>query len=213
MAKWFIYALGGGWGHLNRAIALGRQAADQHHVQILTNSPYAPWVQSQIHAGVLSLTSPQNLTLQIIPTAAFAETRQLVQRMVQTQDYDCLIVDTFPRGLGGELMDCFSYLTAVPKVLIHRDLTPAYVEAKQLIPFVKQHYDGILIPGEGVTVPFADLPQVRHTPPWVMFNANELPPVVPQSRPLVVVVAAGNPNEMAFWGQLIIRLQVAFPAV
>jgi len=37
---WLIYALGGGWGHLNRAIALGRIASRNRPVKILTNTPY-----------------------------------------------------------------------------------------------------------------------------------------------------------------------------
>ena len=211
MATWFIYALGGGWGHLNRAIALGQQAATRHQVRILTNSPYAPWVETQLpHVGFDSSVI-QNLSLQILPVASAAEMRQQVQAIVQAQNYDCLIVDTFPRGLGGELVDCFPQLSAIPKVLIHRDIDPAYVQAKQVGRFVERYYDTILIPGEGHSVPFATFPQAIHTAPWLMFNANELSPVVQKDQPTVVVVAAGNQEEMTFWGQFMVRLQATFP--
>lgn len=211
MATWLVYALGGGWGHLNRAIALGRQAATQHHVRILTNSPYAPWVETQLHQIAFSQSVLPNLSLQILPTASFTETRHQVQRIIQNKNYDCLlIVDTFPRGLGGELVDCLPSLSSIPTILIHRDIDPAYVQAKQVGQFVEAYYDTILIPGEGDDVPFADFPQAVHTEPWVILNAPELPPVLPTEKPTLVVVAAGNLEEMAFWGQLMVQLQATF---
>lgn len=211
MTTWLIYALGGGWGHLNRAIALGRQAAPQHHVRILTNSPYAPWVETQLHQIAFSPSVVSNLSLQILPTASFAETRRQVQGMIQNKNYERLIVDTFPRGLGGELVDCLPSLSSIPKILIHRDIDPTYVQAKQVGQFVEDYYDTILIPGEGDNVPFTELPQAVHTAPWVMLNAQELPPpVLPTKKPTLIVVAAGNLEEMAFWGQLMVQLQATF---
>lgn len=210
MATWLIYALGGGWGHLNRAIALGRQAATQNHVRILTNSPYAPWVKTQLHQIACSPSVVSNLSLQILPTASFAETRHQVQEVLQHKNYNCLIVDTFPRGLGGELVDCLPSLSSIPTILIHRDIDPAYVQAKQVGQFVEDYYDTILIPGEGDNVPFAELPRAFHTAPWVMLNAQELPPVLPTEKPTLIVVAAGNLEEMAFWEQLMMQLQATF---
>lgn len=211
MATWLIYALGGGWGHLNRAIALGRQAAIDHQVRILTNSPYAGWIDTQLPQVGFDLSVLQNLSLQILPAASFAATRHQVQATLQLQNYDCLIVDTFPRGLGGELVDCFPQLSAIPKVLIHRDIDPTYVQAKQVERFVERYYDTILILGEGHSVPFATFSQAIHTAPWLMFNTNELSPVVPKDQPTIVVVAAGNQEEMVFWGQFMVRLQATFP--
>lgn len=213
MATWLIYALGGGWGHLNRAIALGRQAATHHQVRILTNSPYAHWIETQLPQVDFAPSVLQNLSLQILPAASFTETRHQVQATLQLPNYDCLIVDTFPRGLGGELVDCFPQLTSIPKVLIHRDIDPAYVQTKQVGRFVERYYDTILIPGEGKDVPFANFPQAIHTAPWLMFNAHELSPVIQPDHLTVVVVAAGNLEEMAFWGELMAQLQVTFPAV
>lgn len=213
MATWLIYALGGGWGHLNRAIALGRQTASHHQVRILTNSPYAHWIATQLPQVGCSPSVLRNLSLQILPAASFAETRHQVQATLQLQNYDCLIVDTFPRGLGGELVDCFPQLSSIPKVLIHRDIDPAYVQAKQVGQFVERYYDTILIPGEGKDVPFANFPQAIHTAPWLMFNTNELSPDVHSDQPTVVVVAAGNLEEMAFWGELMAQLQATFPEI
>ena len=40
--RWLIYALGGGMGHLHRALALARAAARQNIATcVLTNSPFA----------------------------------------------------------------------------------------------------------------------------------------------------------------------------
>lgn len=213
MATWLIYALGGGWGHLNRAIALGRQAATHHQVRILTNSPYAHWIETQLPQIDFSPSVLQNLSLQILPIASVAETRHQVQAIVQAQNYDCLIVDTFPRGLGGELVDCFPLLSSIPKVLIHRDIDPAYVQAKQVGKFVAHYYDTVVIPGEGDDVPFTYFPQTVHTLPWLMLNAQELPSVSPTEQSTIIIVAAGNQEEMAFWGQLMVRLLTTFPEV
>ena len=50
---WLIYALGGGWGHLTRAVALASIAQRERPVRILTNSPYA----SIVAAAVLAVGS------------------------------------------------------------------------------------------------------------------------------------------------------------
>src|SRR5262245_26103754 len=38
---WLVYAMGGGWGHLTRSLALARVVARKFPVRIITNSPYA----------------------------------------------------------------------------------------------------------------------------------------------------------------------------
>ncbi|MGF1603359.1 MAG: hypothetical protein ACFCU8_15325 [Thermosynechococcaceae cyanobacterium] len=215
MANWLIYALGGGWGHLNRAIALGRRAAAHHQVKILTNSPYASWVQAQIKAGSFnSAEQPPPLSLHILSSTSTAEIRHQVQSLVLSTPFDRLIVDTFPRGLGGELVDCLPQLT-VPKILVHRALIPAYIEAKELRPWVAQHYDLVLISGEPEDADLADLPLAKVTAPWLMWSYPELVALqnMPSTQPVVMVCAAGNPDELSFWGDLTLKLQVAFPSV
>ncbi|PZD75163.1 hypothetical protein C1752_00118 [Acaryochloris thomasi RCC1774] len=211
MTTWLIYALGGGWGHLNRAIALGCRAAQQHRVRILTNSPYASWVQEQLQANVLPVPA-SHLELQVLSAQVEpAETSHQVQEQILNAEFDCLIVDTFPRGLGGELVTCLPMLE-IPKVLIHRVLNPDYVVAKDLVPWVAQQYDLVLVPGEKEDTCFADLPQAVITEPWVMLSHPELDPInTPQ--PLVIISAAGNPDELNFWGELTAKIQAAFPQV
>ncbi|MEB3147495.1 MAG: UDP-N-acetylglucosamine--LPS N-acetylglucosamine transferase, partial [Sphaerospermopsis sp.] len=97
--SYLIYALGGGWGHLNRALSLGRIAAKEKKVNIITNSPYTPQINSE------------GCTLHCISNnAGFAETCQQVREIILNTDCDRLIIDTFPRGLGGELADILPQL-------------------------------------------------------------------------------------------------------
>ena len=68
--------------------------------------------------------------------------------MLEEEQYECVIVDTFPRGLGGELAEILPQLS-VPKVLIHRDINPDYVIAKNLPDFVADNFDLVIVPGRG----------------------------------------------------------------
>jgi hypothetical protein len=192
---WIIYALGGGWGHLTRALSLTRIAVRNRSpdsgtkrvVKILTNSPYLPYFQAQDLPDVKFLGIP--------PDAGLKITCNRIRETLLNSDCDCLIVDTFPRGLGGELADILPQLSRLPKILIHRDLCLEYVLAKDLRSFVARHFDAAIVPGEGKDVPLADLPIVRHTSPWLIRNAEELD--IDRSRQLLEREGDG---EMGRWG-------------
>lgn len=209
---WLIYALGGGWGHLNRAIALGRIAAREVTVKILTNSPYGIRVAAYLAAWKSQGQAVPELVCLAADLPHQAICRQ-VQEILRAENYTCLIVDTFPRGLGGELVERLPQLPC-PTILIHRDLSPAYMQAKQLQPWVERHYDQVLVPGEGA-VPLAHLPQTRHTAPWVMFSPLEIAqnpqPRLNPNQPLVLVCASGNPAEAAMFGEITHYLATALP--
>jgi hypothetical protein len=213
---WLIYALGGGWGHLTRALALGRRAAPRHRVSILTNSPYGSLIPSEF--------LPPNLQIQVLaPTLNRDEVCGQVEVRLRQWDYDCLIVDTFPRGLGGELVPLLAELPRnILRVFIHRDITPAYVEAKAIAPFVAQTYPVVLVPGEGDRVPLAHLPQAKHTAPWLVCNGDELLSpedcgtvlrVSDNAAPVVLVCGAGQASELEWLGRLAVQLAQAFPEV
>lgn len=222
---WLIYALGGGWGHLNRAVALGRLVTAQCPVHILTNSPYAALVSEELERW--RQQGQPIPTLITFPTSLekTALCRQ-IQAQILSQPYCCLVVDTFPRGLGGELADLLPRLRC-PKVFIHRDLNPDYVRSHGLLEFSARHYDSIIVPGEDA-VSLALLPQSYSTPPWLIYSAAELTarlqaqaasnpdigtslhPCV-QAAPLVLVCAAGNAAEQAFFGTLTNQLHQSFP--
>ena len=217
--SWLIYALGGGWGHLMRALAFGRIAALHRPVTILSNSPYT--------ANLLNYAAKEALLpivagcyIQVIsPAASFTQTCDRVRQIVSRMTYDCLIIDTFPRGLGGELADILPKIKSIPRILVHRDINPNYVRAKDLQRFVAEYFNLIFIPGETGELAFSQLPQVQHTAPWLIRSADELPTrshartllhlnllkavTSPASlTPLVLIYAAGRAEELAFYGQL-----------
>ncbi|MDF5719581.1 MAG: glycosyltransferase [Rhizonema sp. PD37] len=205
---WLIYALGGGWGHITRALSLGRIAAKQREVHIITNSPYAKRL------------GDEGCSLHCIPSDAnFATTCSQVLDILLNTDYDCLIVDTFPRGLGGELANILPQLQHIRKIFIHRDINPYYVEVKGLRSFVSKNFDAVIVPGEK-ELPLSDLANVRHTAPWLIRNAWELTDKVTiKSRILqvdeslltILVCAAGEASELSLFGQLALQLHLAFP--
>lgn len=223
---WIIYALGGGWGHLTRALSLGRVAASNklaetgtsRKVKIITNSPYLPYLQ------IKDLSCVEFLA--IAPDASFQITCDRVRQILLNSNYDGAIVDTFPRGLGGELADILPQLSHVPKILIHRDLCPEYVLAKDLRSFVDRYFDLVIVPGEGEDIPLADLSMVRHTGPWLIRQAEELD--LNQARQLlkitttsqnltphcgknILVYSSGKPSELALFGAIAHSLSLAFP--
>ena len=206
---WLIYALGGGWGHLTRALSLGRIAATKKKVKIITNSPYALEIQDE---GCLVHRIPQNL--------GFSETCLRVREILCHTHYDRLIVDTFPRGLGGELADILPELHHIPRILIHRDINPRYVAAKNLRSFVSENFDQVIVPGEGKDLPLCDLPIVQHTAPWLIRNAWELLDrnttrshilKVDKTAKTILICAAGQPSELSLFGQLALKLHENFP--
>jgi hypothetical protein len=211
---WLIYALGGGWGHLTRALSLGRNATPYTTVQILTNSPYTPHLPSQDPA----------IQIESIPsTFNRQEVGESVQRIVKQQNYGCLIVDTFPRGLGGELASVLPHIHTCPRILVHRDINPDYVQQKNLHSFVAEHFDQIIVPGDGDRVPFATSSQVIHTCPWLVRNTDELLDMDsarsilrlndnPQ-RQLIIVLASGRAEELEWYGQITRLLSQQFPTV
>ncbi|AUS99118.1 UDP-N-acetylglucosamine--LPS N-acetylglucosamine transferase [Nostoc sp. CENA543] len=208
---WLIYALGGGWGHINRALSLGRIALNQRSIEIITNSPYAQYISKQ-----------DCLLHQIADSDSFAATCWKVREIFNTNAtrYNCLIIDTFPRGLGGELADILPQLHNIPKILIHRDINPRYVEVKNLRSFVTENFQAVIIPGEGKDLPLGDLPGVIHTAPWLIRHPEELPDrkivrsqilKVDDSRKIILVCAAGQISELPLFTQLTLQLHTAFP--
>ncbi len=195
--QWFIYALGGGLGHLTRGIALAR-AAHRKGVTctVLTNSPFANVVLAS------SELSPEDRLVVIPSDCDRDEVTHHVASEIEAAQFDVLIVDTFPRGLAGELVDVLPQLD-VPKVLVHRDLNPQYVERFHLADFV-QHYDAILLPGE--RGPLADVRPSHFTDRWLIRDSDEMLPRDAarrvflgdgvDDRPIVLVSGSGRSEEV-----------------
>lgn len=221
--SWLIYAMGGGWGHLVRALALGRLVADRKQVTVLCNSPYSAdlllYAAGDDHQPIVA-----GCYLEAIPhTLSATETRDRVREAIAHSTDDLLIVDTFPQGLGGELADLLPQMNATPRILVHRDLNPEGVRAQNLHRFVADNFDLIAIPGEPRDLPFAELPQVEYTAPWLIRSASELGDRThslkllrlnpAETDRLVLVLAAGRDEELRLYGQLTVALAKALPGV
>ncbi|MEQ9498252.1 MAG: hypothetical protein RIT81_15375 [Deltaproteobacteria bacterium] len=198
MSRWLYYALGGGLGHLTRAVALARKAARRGiEVEILTNSPFASAVATSGFARL------RRFPVDVAP--------ERVRDTVQTTSCDALIVDTFPRGLGGELATLLDELT-VPKVLVHRDLDPRYVRDVGLADHVAR-YALVLVPGEDA--PFASARNAVRTAPWLTLDASELMAPDAARRALdadgrvVAVLASGRMEEGAMYARIAARIDAA----
>lgn len=196
--KWLIYALGGGLGHLTRSLALARTAGRQGiECTILSNSPGAKWIPASREL------SPSGTLIEIAPDADRATVAREVQTVLCRKECDVLIVDTFPRGLGGELVDLLPDVR-VPKVLVHRDLNPKYVEQYDLAEFVTA-YDCLLMPGE--TGPLCSHSNAVATDRWLIRDSDELLPRetarqqllddVADDLPIVVVSGSGRSEEVS----------------
>lgn len=205
--RWLIYALGGGLGHLTRAVALARAASDgRRSLRVLTNSPFAACL------SVERVLGERASLVRIDPALGRDGVAAIVEASLERCDFDVLIVDTFPRGLGGELAPRLDRLPC-PKVLIHRDIDPAYVEWAGLRSFGSR-FDLILLPGEDA--PLADLPHAKRTAPWLLRDRDELVDraeargrlLLPRDdRPSVVVSGCGRAEELRAAHALAARLQ------
>jgi predicted glycosyltransferase len=166
-----IYAMGGGFGHLTRAVALSHALGTAASVRIVSNSPYVSRVPE----------------LDLVPTLDVTEA-------------DCLVVDTFPRGLVGELVDVLAGFGG-SKVLVARDLNPRYVEAYHVREFVERWYDVVLD---------------AEATPWLVRSADEVLSRdgarsvlgLQGDEPGVLVTPAGNPEEQDWYREVAAELGV-----
>ncbi len=233
---WLIYALGGGWGHLVRALALGRIAAAHHPVIIVCNSPYAADLLLYAAGDEEYLPIVEGCYIHAIPaTATSAQTYQMVVEILTAEPYECLIVDTFPRGLGDELFQSLPELQLsypkCAKILVNRDINPDYVASQGLREFVTANFDLVLGPdftsfqsllSMAVGSP-SIYPEVKHTKPWLIRSPSELGgraaamsrlKLDPNQNPKVVLVcAAGNAEELSLYGHVTVGLDAALPDV
>lgn len=207
--KWCIYAMGGGLGHLVRSLGLAREVvARGHQVTILANTAYAPLLPVNAELGELG-----NL-IAIPPTFDRDQVTDFIHRTIRSHVFDTLIVDTFPRGLAGELAVLLPELPMM-KVLVHRDLNPLYVERAHVEQFV-ENYDLIIGPGE--IGPLADRKHIHVTSPWLIRGFKELldlPSAWQALRvdridfPVIAVLAAGFSAEAEAMLRLAQRLSKA----
>lgn len=184
------YALGGGLGHAWRSLAIARQVAfstgaggrsvplaappcmppvatGQAPTQcVLINTPFAQSA-TRLAAGI------EGLTLRMLaPSGTTHAALDSVRCALHQFQPDVLIVDTFPRGLGGELFRLLRSWDCTCKVLVGRQLPDEYLQQFDLRRFVQRHYDYVIVPGE--SSPFSDHPRLLNVPPILVRSSDEL---------------------------------------
>ena len=196
---WLLYAMGGGMGHVTRATALSRGllqvSSEDARVTLLTNSSFA---------GGMPIENELGKRAEIIRIDSKLSRHQAVaevQRVFTSEAFDAVIVDTFPRGIAGELAEILPGLNC-RKVLVHRDLNPKYCQQYRLAEFVKV-YDRLIVPGEAA--PFENLPNAISTRPWLVRDDSELLQpddarcrlsVTGNNLPVAVVLGCGRADEI-----------------
>lgn len=226
LGRWVIYALGGGLGHVTRALALARIAARKCPVTVLTNSEHVPFIMAS--EGWRKEACQLDLTVVQLRAADTTEgmRHEVDTFFLERSDVECLVVDTFPRGLVGDLVNILPRLQAT-KVLIARDLNPDYVERFAVTDFVESNFDMLLNPGEGArtTLPVLCGNYCYETEPWLIRSKHELAVLRHQMRCdlgvldaesagdqiLLVVCASGNARDLAYFGSLTERVARKFP--
>ncbi|RKG81938.1 hypothetical protein D7V88_25880 [Corallococcus terminator] len=184
-------------GHLTRACALTRAAVARGHVvDVLTNSPFAPGLPLE------SLLGPGATVHRLEAHLDKAATVAAVTAWLGDSTPDVLVVDAFPRGLAGELAALLPTVRA-PRVLVHRDLNPVYVERFDVARAVDA-FDLLVVPGEDA--PFAHHPRAVRTAPWLLLDADALLSradarrrlglEATDPRPVVAVLGCGRPEEV-----------------
>ncbi|MEK6236138.1 MAG: hypothetical protein N2C14_15640 [Planctomycetales bacterium] len=195
--RWLVYALGGGLGHLTRALSLARVAIRRGcRPTVVTNSPFVDAIPAEAEL------QGRGEILRLDPSLSRSEVSRRIESIFRDAAFDLLVVDAFPRGLAGELGEVLPRLTQ-PKAWIHRDLNPDYARTRPVQESVEQ-YDLILVPGEDA--PFASHPRARRTSPWLIRDAEELldrnaardAMNAPRDVPLILVTGAGRAEEIDF---------------
>lgn len=149
----------------------------------------------------------------IAADAGRERTASLVIETIERSKAQLLVVDTFPRGLGGELVALLPAIT-IPKALVHRDLNPKYIESFSLNDFVEQNYDLLLTPGEPGKL---DSVRTFHTRPWLIRDSSELLSrqcarsylgiLESDQTPVVLVSGCGRPEEISELAALAVWLR------
>lgn len=201
--RWLIYALGGGLGHLQRSIALARAAIKTSFrnrnfglsIEIITNSQFAEFVAQQLEP------CPE-IRVHRIP-AVFRRDNVVAQvnSIFNGSAYDRVIVDTFPRGLAGELPPVLQGLRC-PKILVRRKVCLEY-RKQPIVENALSAYDCILVPGASEGVEDNTIQVV--TDPWLIRDEDEILVRSEATKrlrlqgnalPVVALVGCGNTDEI-----------------
>lgn len=163
------YACGGGLGHMTRSVALLRKLASLADVDVLllANSEFADCVRPELDR------LPSVTVMRPVPGYSVDATLFYAD-LFDTFTPDLLIVDTFPRGLIGELAipEVRNFVGTIPSVLISRTLPPEYVDGYDVRAFAAEQYQLIIVPGE--SSPFEDFDCAIRTAPFLIRSHDEI---------------------------------------
>ena len=188
------YALGGGLGHIVRQLAIAnsiqKQTAGKSKSTIVTTSEFAPLV-----AQLVTHQDHDHIQFELLPpNCSPTESEHLLSKLINSKPI-CLIVDVFPRGLGGELVNCFVQQPNLTRVLVARNLPSGYLHQFQVESFVRNNYQRVFrIEPEA---PFENLPQSQLTCP-VIFQAattSPTPATTQDGERRVLVIGSGTHAE------------------
>jgi hypothetical protein len=194
------YALGGGLGHLNRALAVLRHLRPMVPDAGLLLLMSAPYVHLALEAGIPALRVPGAAEALTFPKGV---TGLLAAAAIRELDpLDLLVVDTFADGLHLELTPEVLGVAA-RKVLIYREggVVPAASPAWDL-------YDTILAPYPVSPHPDAEaVGIIVNRTPGEAYRPTEARRMLGLSeaaeRPLVLAMHAGDPGEvLGFFAQV-----------
>jgi hypothetical protein len=170
------YAPGGGLGHLTRGIAILRQWRKRtgHPALLLSYSPHAP------------LARKEGISVREIPGPDAGALKRILGRAGP----QALVVDTFPRGIMGEMADLVPALD-IPTILIQRYLNPAYLRQFNVTAFVGRFYRLVVRLADALP-PQTLSQQTLDVPPVTIREAQELSPVTQRAGWLFVDWGEGS---------------------
>jgi len=127
--------MGSGLGHLTRTHSIIRKLKTLFNgdLTVLTNSTYAP----------LFDFSPYTLHCIDTAKAGAPSVKETVEGYIRGFKPDIVVVDTFPRGLAGELAHFLPDLAA-KKVLIERFLKVDYLRRFSVSDFINSNFDRVI---------------------------------------------------------------------
>ncbi|MDA7541202.1 hypothetical protein N8639_00010 [bacterium] len=202
-----VYAAGGGYGHCVRALSLSRAAKKENtkrKVALVAN-------QSAVARLAPIARSSQIELFGLNDDCSVQSFRDQSKQLLSRLRFSSLIVDSFPRGIVGELTDVISS-HEYSKVLVHRDISPEYL-SKTPIANAISHFCRILVPGE--PAPLLNDENAIRTAPWVLLDSSELFSrcearkvlgTVDSDMPVCLISLSGKENERDFFSRLAVRL-------
>ncbi len=118
-----IYAAGGGYGHCMRALSLARCAVKRNpkrSITLIGNQTGIRKIEQINRSSGIVLRGLDN-------DLRKPDFQQQSQTELSKWKYSTLIVDTFPRGIVGELTPFLQKESSIKKVFVHRDIVPEYI--------------------------------------------------------------------------------------